>query len=438
MFGALTEKLRGVFAKLSREKKLTEESIAEAVNEVRLALLEADVQYAVAKGFVKRVKERAVGEPLLQSVTPGQQFIKIVHDELVNLMGSEERELVFRRRPAKVLLCGLQGSGKTTQAAKLAHFLKKQGRFVRPVLIACDLQRPAAVEQLRTLAASVGVDFFAISGEQDPIRVARRALEEAVSSNWDLLIFDTAGRLHVDEALMEQLKAVHAVVEPEEVLFIANAATGQDAVKSALQFRDRVGITGVILTMLDGTSRAGAALSLREVLGVPILFEGVGERIEDLRLFHPHSMADRVLDMGDPINLVRKAQEHFEEKEAEVLEKKLRRAELTYEDYLKQLKMMRKMGSLKSLLGMVPGLSQLKDLDVDESKIFKTEAIIYSMTPSERQKKCELSASRRRRIANGSGASIDDVNRFVKSFKQLEGAFKNKNLEKLFGGSPWR
>jgi signal recognition particle subunit SRP54 len=437
MFGTLTEKFRGIFSKLSSEKKLTEVNVAEAVNEVRLALLEADVQYGVVKNFIKRVKERAVGENLMQSVTPGQQFVKIVHDELVNLMGAEEAELTFRGRPAskpaKLLLCGLQGSGKTTQAAKIAHFLKKQGRFARPCLVACDLQRPAAIEQLRALATMINVDFVTVAGSQDPLQVAESALRECGSKNWDLIIFDTAGRLHVDEALMNELENLRKLINPEEIVFVANAATGQDVVKSALQFHNRIGITGTILTMLDGTSRAGAALSLRDAIGAPILFEGIGERVDDLRSFHPQSMADRILGMGDTINLVRKAQEHFEEKEAEALEKKIRKAELTYEDYLKQLKTLRKMGSLKSILSMLPGFSQLKDIDFDEALIFKIEAILHSMTPDELQEKCELSNSRRRRIAKGSGVKIDDVHRLVKTFKQTKIIFKKK-----LGGSLWR
>lgn len=442
MFGALTTKLQDVFSKLSSKKRMTEENVSEAVNEVRLALLEADVNYSVAKALVKRVKEKAVGEEILKSVTPGQQFIKIVHDELVALMGGQEAGLNLEKNPAVVMLCGLQGSGKTTHCAKLAKYLKKKGQYKNPLLVACDLQRPAAIEQLKTLGQQIGVAVFFIPGENDPIRVAKEALKQAKDLQHDLLIVDTAGRLHIDDELMTQLEKMKEILQPEEILFVANAATGQDAVTVASEFNKRMEVTGTILTMLDGNTRGGAAISIREVTGKPLKFEGVGEKVDDIQLFNPQSMADRILGMGDTINLVRKAQEHLEEGEAEKLEKKIRTATFTYDDYLKQMQMVKKMGSFKSLLGMLPGMSQMPAMNFDDKEFFKIEAIILSMTSAERMEKCELVTSRRKRIALGSGTGIEDVNKLVKSFKQAKQFFKNmpnmKQLEKMFGGALWR
>lgn len=442
MFAALSDKFSTIFSKLAGQKKLTEENISDAVNEVRLALLEADVQYGVVKVFIKRVKDKAVGEKIIDSVSASQHFIKIVHDELVALMGQTEEELRFNKKPAVILLCGLQGSGKTTQTVKLANFLKKKGRFKKPCVVACDLQRPAAKEQLKTLAELAQIDCFSLDNTQDPTQVAKNALSHAPKAGWDLLLFDTAGRLHVDEELMRELEKIKEIVSPEEVLLVANAATGQDAIKTAESFHARIKITGTILSMLDGTSRGGAAISIREVTGMPIKFEGVGEKIDDLQIFNPTSMADRILGMGDTINLVRKAEEHINEQDAKALEEKIRKASFSYEDYLKQLQSVKKMGSLKSLLGMLPGMSKLKEIDIDDKEFFKVEAIILSMTPDERQEKCELHMNRRRRIARGSGTSLDDVNRLFKSFKQAKQFFKNvpnmKQLEKMLGGNAWR
>ncbi|MBS0656075.1 MAG: signal recognition particle protein, partial [Verrucomicrobia bacterium] len=324
MFAALTDKFHTIFSKLGKQKSLTESNVSDAVNEVRLALLEADVQYGVVKTFIRRVKDKAMGEKVLQSVTAGQQFVKIVHDELIALMGEEESELKLVKKPAAILLCGLQGSGKTTHAVKLACFLKKSGKFSRPCVVACDLQRPAAKEQLKSLARDGEIDSFVLDTTDDPIRVAQEALIAAPTKGWDLLIFDTAGRLHIDEELMSQLQEMKKLVAADEVLFVANAAMGQDAVKAASTFHEKLQITGTILTMLDGSSRSGAAISIREVTGMPIKFEGVGEKLGDLQVFNPTSMADRILGMGDTINLVKKAQEHFDEKDAEELEKKLK------------------------------------------------------------------------------------------------------------------
>lgn len=442
MLGLLTEKFQGVFSKLTGKKKLTEDNISEAVNEVRMALLEADVNYGVVKVFVKRVKEKAIGELLISTVSPGQQFIKIVHDELIELMGGEEVDLDLKKKPAVIMMCGLQGSGKTTQCAKLAQFLKKSGKSKSPLLAACDLQRPAAVEQLVTLGKHIGVPVFTLPGETNPVKVAKEALAKAKAVGHDLLIIDTAGRLHIDEDLMSQLEKIKAVVDPSEVLFVANATTGQDAVNVAAEFNKRVDVTGTILTMLDGNTRGGAAISIREVTGKPLKFEGIGERVEDIQAFSPKSMADRILGMGDTINLVRKAQEHMDEKEAEKLEQKIRSATFTYNDYLNQIQMVKKMGSIKSLLGMLPGLgSKLPAMDFDDKDFFKVEVMILSMTPGERSEKCELVPSRRKRIALGSGTKLEDVNKLVKSFKQAKQFFKNmpnmKQLEKMMGGSLW-
>lgn len=442
MFGTLTEKFRGILGKLSGQRKLTEQTIADAVGQVRLALLEADVNYGVAKTFVSRVREKALGEDVLKSVTPGQLFVKIVHDELQALMGGEESSLDLSGKPAIVMLCGLQGSGKTTHCAKLARHLKKKALCKQPLLVACDLQRPAAVDQLVILGEQAGVAVFTLKTTKDPLEVARQALQHAKEHGHDLLIFDTAGRLHIDEEMMSQLERLKALVKPTEVLFVANAATGQDAVTVAAAFNERVAVTGTILTMLDGNTRGGAAISIREVTGKPLKFEGIGEKLDDLQSFHPRSMADRILGMGDTINLVKKAQEHFDEESTAKLEDKLRKASFTYEDYLSQIQMVKKMGSLKSLLGMLPGVSSMKGvLDFDEKEFFKVEAIIQSMTRGERSEKFELIPGRRKRIAAGSGTTIDDVNKLVKSFKQAKQFFKNmpakKDLQKMLGGALW-
>jgi signal recognition particle subunit SRP54 len=442
MLGYLTEKMQGLYSKLAGKKKLTEENIAEAVSEVRMALLEADVNYSVTKTLVKKVKEKALGDEVLKSVSPGQQFIKIVHDELVALMGGKEPELNLNSVPAVIMMCGLQGSGKTTHVAKLAKYLKKKGKCKNPLLVACDLQRPAAIHQLQMLGEQIGVEVFTVKDETDPVKVAKLAMSKAKVDQHDLVIVDTAGRLHIDEDMMLQLERVKEVIRPDEILFVANATTGQDAVNVAAEFNGRVSITGSILTMLDGNTRGGAAISIREVTGKPLMFEGIGEKVDDIQVFNPMSMADRILGMGDTINLVKKAEEHFSEGEAKKMEQKLRTATFTYEDYLSQIQMVKKMGSLKGLLGMLPGMSNLQSMDFDEKDFFKVEAIIQSMTTSERMEKDELAVSRRKRIASGSGTSIEDINKLVKSFKKAKQFFKNmpnmKQLEKMMGGSLWR
>jgi len=442
MLGALTEKMQDLVSKLTGKRKLTEENISEAVSEVRLALLEADVNYSVAKALVKKLKEKALGDTVVKSVSPGQQFVKIVHDELVALMGGEEALLNLNRKPAVVMMCGLQGSGKTTHCAKLAHFLKKNKKARAPLLVACDLQRPAAIQQLQTLGEQIGVPVFTLSGEKNPHQVAHEALKKAVDDDHDLIIVDTAGRLHIDEELMKELEGLKKLLKPSEVLFVANAATGQDAVNVAAEFNQRVEISGTILTMLDSNMRGGAAISIREVTGKPLKFEGIGEKIQDIQVFNPSSMADRILGMGDTINLVRRAQEHIAEDDAKKLEKKLRSATFTYDDYLKQIQAVKKMGSLKSLFSMLPGMKTLKNADFDEKEFFRVEAMIQSMTAEERLGKCELSVPRRKRVAKGSGNELAAVNKLAKSFKQAKQFFKTmpnqKKLEKMMGGHRWR
>lgn len=438
MFGALTEKFQGIVSSLSKKKALTEENISDAVREVRLALLDADVNYAVTKNLIKRVKEKALGETVIKSVSAGEQFTKIVHDELVELMGSKEPEIVFSGLPTVIMMCGLQGSGKTTHTAKIAHYLSKKEYDKSVLVIACDRQRPAAVLQLKTLCSSIEVPVFDIEGSTDPIKVAKEGMKEARKKGYDVVIVDTAGRLHIDDELMKELEKLNKVCEPHEVLFVANATTGQDAVKTAAEFDSRIGITGSILTMLDGNARAGAAISIREITGKPLKFEGIGEKITDLQLFNPHSMADRILGMGDIINLVKRAEEHSSEEEAEDLEKKFRKANFTYDDYLKQMGKLKKMGSMKSLLKMLPGMGNMPDIDMSDGEFSKLEAMILSMTKRERLGRDELEPARRRRIASGSGTTIDDVNRMVKGFKRLRQMMKKmgsmkKSLKKMGG-----
>ncbi len=425
MFQGLTDKLQSVFSGLRGQKVLTEENMSDAVRQVRLALLDADVNYGVAGEFVKRVREKAIGAAVLKSVSPSQQFINLVHEELTAFMGTQEETLDLNGKLSVVMLCGLQGSGKTTTCAKLAAYIGKTEKHKRVLMAACDLQRPAAIDQLQKLGQAINVPVFTMPGESNPLKVARSAMQMAKAEGYDVLLVDTAGRLHLDEELMLELEKVKQALEPREVLFVANATTGQDAVRTAAEFDKRVQITGSILTMLDGNARAGAAISIREVTKKPLKFEGVGEKTTDLQVFNPRSMADRILGMGDVINLVKKAQEAYDEKESEDLEKKLRKASFTYEDYLKQMSMVKKMGSFKSILKMLPGMGALGDLDFSEKEFGKLEAMILSMTPFERQERDDLSVSRRKRIAKGSGVHVDDVNRMVKGFKRVKQMFKS-------------
>ncbi len=423
MFGILSKKFQSIFSSLGSNKKLTEQNLQEAVRAMRLALLDADVSYGVAKNFIKRVKEKSIGKAVLKSISPKDQLTKIVHDELCDLMGGGETSLPIDRHPGVIMLCGLQGGGKTTQSAKLAFMLKKQRK--KTLLAACDLQRPAAIDQLEKLGSQIEVPVYVDRRQKDPSKVAKAALEKAEKEAFDLLIIDTAGRLHLDEELMDELEKLKNSIKPHATLFVANSATGQDAVNTAKRFEEQISITGTILTMLDGDTRGGAAISIREVTGKPLLFEGVGEKMTDLQPFNPHSMADRILGMGDVINLVRKVEGHLDQEESKKIEKKLKKATFSYEDFLKQMRSFKRMGSLKSLLQMVPGVSNMDGLEASEEEIKKSESIILSMTTEERLGLEELIHLRRLRIAKGSGTSIDEVNRMVKNFKRIKQMMKN-------------
>lgn len=439
MFGSLTENLQNVFSKILPKNRLTESNISDAVREIRLALLEADVAYSVVKKFIKGVKEKVLGDELIKSVKPGQHFTKVIHDELMALMGSSESVLLFGKSCTVIMLCGLQGSGKTTHCAKLAKFLLGKSYQKKTMIAACDLQRPAAIKQLELLGSQINVPVFSKNSEKDPVAVAKEALVKAKSEGFDVLIVDTAGRLHIDDELMEQLSSIEKALSPNEVFFVANASMGQDAVKTAAEFDRRIPITGTILTMLDSGARGGAAISIKEVTGKPLKFEGIGEKLDDFQLFNPNSMADRILGMGDTINLVKRAQEHMDEEEAKKLEAKIRKASFTYSDYLKHMQSMKKMGPISKLMKMLPGMSTIKDLEFSDKEFLKVESIILSMTLSERSEKSELSVGRRKRIARGSGTKIEDVNKLIKSFRQVKKMFKGmpnmKRLEKMMGGS---
>ena len=437
MFGDLQEKLEGVFRGLTGQGKLSETDVSEAMREIRRALLAADVEVGVARDFVQRVKTRAIGEEILQSVTAGQQVVKIVHDEMVGLLGREAAPLEIdgRTPPAVILVMGLQGSGKTTFCSKLALHLKGKGR--RPMLAACDLQRPAAIDQLEVLAGEIGVPVFADRSTPDVVAVAEKARTAARAKLCDVLIIDTAGRLQIDDDLMEQLASLERALMPSERLLVLDAMTGQEAVSIARSFDERIGITGSVLTKLDGDARGGAALSLVEVTGKPIKFVGVGERPKDLDVFHPDRVAGRILGMGDILSLVEKAQADIDETKARRMEERLRKAEFTFDDFLEQLRQLRKMGSLKSILGMMPGMyaKAMKDVNVDETALMRTEAILCSMTRQERSKPDILNGSRRKRIAKGSGVDVSDVNRLLKQYRDMKKMMKllqkAGNLERL-------
>ena len=422
-FESLTEKLSNAFKKLRSKGKLTESDVKEAMREVRLALLEADVNFKVAKDFTNRVTEKAIGTEILESLTPGQQVVKLVNDELVELMGgAAARIAVPNHPPCIIMLCGLQGSGKTTHAGKLAYMMRKEGRH--PLLVACDVYRPAAIEQLKVVGQKAGVEVFEM-GQINPVKITQEALKYAKDHGNDTVIIDTAGRLHIDEALMNELKEVKAAVKPHEIMLVVDAMTGQDAVNVAKSFNEALGIDGVILTKLDGDTRGGAALSVRAVTGKPIKFVGTGEKQEDLEQFYPSRMASRILGMGDVLSLIEKAEQNLDEKNALELQQKLKTSTFDFNDLLAQFQQMRKMGPLKNLIGMIPGMSQqLGDVEIDDRMIDRIEAIIYSMTPREREKPDLLNASRKRRIAAGSGMKVEDVNRLVKQIEMMQKMFK--------------
>jgi len=422
MFENLTDRLEGVFKNLRGHGKLTEENIHEAMQEVRRALLEADVNFKVVKEFISAVTEKAVGREVLSSLSPGQQVIKIVHDELVELLGSRTETLrLDGRQPVTIMLAGLQGSGKTTTAAKLANQLKKQGR--KPFLVPADVYRPAAIHQLQVLGEQIGVPVFASTPEDKPLDISRRAVKEALDKQYDTVIIDTAGRLHVDEALMNELKAISSAVSLSEILFVADAMTGQDAVTVAEKFDADLAITGVILTKMEGDARGGAALSVKKVTGKPIKFVGVGESIDALEVFHPDRAASRILGMGDMLSLIEKAEAVVDQKQAKKLAQKIQKNTFSLEDFLDQIQQIKKMGNLEQLMGMIPGINKLKQLKdapkPDERELGRTEAIIRSMTRKERLNYLIINASRRQRIANGSGTSVNDVNRVLKSYAMM-------------------
>lgn len=414
-FDSLSEKLNHVFSKMREKGKLTDLEIKQAMREIRIALLEADVNFQVVRDFINRVSEKASGEDILKGLNSTQQVIKIVNDELIALMGSTHSKLaVADRPPTIIMMCGLQGAGKTTMCGKLAGMLKKQNKKV--MLAACDVYRPAAIKQLQVVGGKVNVPVFE-EGQINPVKIARDALDEAKRQGADVLIVDTAGRLHIDEQLMEELQKIKAEVKPDEILLVVDSMTGQDAVNVAETFNQKLDITGVIITKLDGDTRGGAALSIKAVTGKPIKFVGSGEKMEDIEPFYPDRMASRILGMGDVLTLIEKAQEAFSEEEALKLQKKMKTNSFTLQDYLNQLESVKKMGGIGKLMSMVPGLGgKVNEDDIDESKIIKTKAIILSMTPEERNNPDIIKASRRKRIAAGSGTSIQDVNQLLKQF----------------------
>ena len=419
MFDNLSERLERSFKILKGEGRITEINIAETVKDIRKALLEADVNYKTAKQFTDRVKEKALGQNVITSIRPGQLMVKITHDELAQLMGGETVEMNLKGNPAIILMAGLQGSGKTTHAAKLAHYLQtKKGKKV--MMAACDVYRPAAIEQLRVLGEQVGAKVYTEETETNPVEKARKAVKEARTYGYDVLIVDTAGRLAVDEQMMQEIAAIKEAIEPSETLFVVDAMTGQDAVNTAKELNDRLDFDGVILTKLDGDARGGAALSIRSVVEKPIKFIGTGEKMEALDVFHPSRMADRILGMGDVVSLVERAQEQYDEEEARRISKKIAKNQFDFNDFLAQLKQVKKMGNMRDLMGMIPGMDKaLKGVEINDDAFKPVEAIISSMTPYERTHPECLNGSRKNRIAAGSGTSIVEVNRFLKQFDQM-------------------
>jgi signal recognition particle subunit SRP54 len=423
-FESLADKLQSAFKKLTGKGKLNEKDVKEAMREVRLALLEADVNFTVVKDLIKKITERAIGSEIMESLTPGQQVIKIVNEELTALMGGSQSKIMMAPKPPTVLmLVGLQGSGKTTHAGKLANYFRKQGK--NPLLVACDIYRPAAIKQLQVVGDKVNTPVFEM-GQGNAVEIAQQALEYAKENHHDMVLIDTAGRLHIDEELMTELKILKGKVKPHEILLVVDAMTGQDAVNAAKSFNEQLGIDGLILTKLDGDTRGGAALSAKAVTGRPIKFAGLGEKFDDLEVFHPDRMANRILGMGDVLTIIEKAQANLDLEKAQEMEKKLRTQSFTLEDYLEQLEQLKSMGSMQDILSMIPGISgnKLKGIQLDEKQIPRTQAIIQSMTPKERINPAIINASRRKRIAAGSGTRIQDVNQLLKSYEELKRMMK--------------
>lgn len=436
MFESLSQKLEAVFKKLRGEGKITEANIAETLREVRRVLLDADVNYKVAKDFIEKVQARAVGQEVLNSITPGQLIIKIIHDEMIKLLGESRAEIKTSNTPPTVILvAGLQGSGKTTFSAKLANFLKKKGS--NPLLVAADVYRPAAIDQLMMLGKQLGIPVYA-DREAGAVKIAEASIDFARKNIRDTVIIDTAGRLHVDEAMMQEVAAIKVKTSPHEILFVVDAMTGQDAVNTAKAFHDRLDFDGVVLTKLDGDSRGGAALSIRAVVQTPIKFIGVGEKLDALEPFHPDRIASRILGMGDIVTLVEKAQEHFDEDKASKLEEKLRKSQFTLEDFLDQLHEVKKMGPLSQVLSMLPGANRIPDnVQVDDAALVRIEAMIQSMTKEERSRPSIINGSRRRRIAAGSGTSVQELNRLLKQFEEMQKMmkrFSKGNMKKAMRG----
>ena len=425
MFGTLAEKLTNAFKRFRSKGKLTEADVKEGMREVKLALLEADVNFKVVKEFIKTVSERAVGEEVLESLMPAQQVIKVVHEELIKLMGSETAKLgVNPKPPTVIMMVGLQGAGKTTHTAKLAMHLKSKGKS--PLLVACDVYRPAAVDQLKIVGESAGVPVFSLGTKISPVEIAKAGVEHARKNGMDTVFIDTAGRLHIDEELMNELKSIKAAVDPTEILLVIDAMLGQDAVNVASSFNDLLDISGVILTKMDGDTRGGAALSVRHVTGKPIKFIGTGEKLDALEVFHPDRMASRILGMGDVLSLIEKAETAYDQKQAAELEKKMREQTFSLEDFLVQMRQLKKMGNLEHLISMIPGanMGALKNAQLDESQMQKTEAMILSMTKKERLHPEIINGSRRKRIAAGSGTTVEDLNKLLKQFEQMKKMMK--------------
>lgn len=431
-FDSLTEKLQNVFKNLRSKGRLTEEDVKAALKEVKMALLEADVNFKVVKNFVKTIQERAVGQDVLNSLTPGQMVVKLVNEELVTLMGSDTTEIALKPSSeiSVILMCGLQGAGKTTTTAKIAGKLKKKGR--RPLLAACDIYRPAAIEQLQKNGEKQGVEVFTMGTNHKPVDIAKAAIEHASKNNLNVVILDTAGRLHIDEDMMAELQEIKENVEIDDTILVVDAMTGQDAVNVATTFNEKIGVDGVILTKLDGDTRGGAALSIRAVTGKPILYVGMGEKLSDLEQFYPDRMASRILGMGDVLTLIEKAEAEIDQDKAKEMERKFRKAEFDFNDFLDQMAQMKKMGGIQSILSMLPGMGLPADLEIDDNIFKGIEAIIYSMTPEERGNPAIINPSRKRRIAKGAGVNIAEVNKLMKQYEQSKKMMKQ--MSGMMGG----
>ncbi|HXB12085.1 MAG TPA: signal recognition particle protein [Bacteroidia bacterium] len=433
MFDSLSEKLNRAFKLLKGQGTITEVNVAETLKEIRRALIDADVNYKIAKDFTDTVKEKALGQSVLTSVSPGQLLVKITHEELTKLMGSQETTIPLQANPTVILMSGLQGSGKTTFSAKLANYFKnKKGK--KPLLVACDVYRPAAIQQLRTLGEQLGVEVFSNEEEKNPVNIAKAAIKQAITNENTVVIVDTAGRLAVDEQMMNEIAALKKAINPQEILFVVDSMTGQDAVNTAKAFNDKLDFDGVVLTKLDGDTRGGAALSIRAIVNKPIKFVGTGEKPDAMDVFYPARMADRILGMGDIVTLVEKAQEHFDVEESKRLQRKIAKSQFDLNDFLQQLQQIKKMGNIKDIAGMLPGMGAIKDTEIDEKSFKHIEAIIQSMTPKEKANPQLLNGSRKKRIADGSGTNIQEVNKLIKQFEDMNKMMKMMNNKHAMAG----